>query len=30
MEGQGFKREKESLLSELKSNDMHAKNLLAQ
>jgi hypothetical protein len=30
MEGQGYKREKESLLSELKSNEIHAKNLLAQ
>lgn len=30
MENQGSKREKESLLAELKSNEIHAKNLLAQ
>lgn len=30
MEGQGFKSEKESMLAELKSNEIHAKNLLAQ
>ena len=30
MENQGSKREKDSLLAEIKSNDIHAKNLLAQ
>lgn len=30
MESVGFKREKESMLAELKSNDIHAKNLLTQ
>lgn len=30
METAGFKREKESMLSELKSNEIHAKNLLTQ
>lgn len=30
MESVSFKREKESMLAELKSNDIHAKNLLTQ
>ena len=30
IESSGFKREKESILAELKSNDIHAKNLLTQ